>query len=141
MSFQLGEINYWAVLIAGLATFFLGGLWYSVLFGKTWVKLHGYTPEQVQEMKTLRPPAVFFGGMIVSYVVLAFVLAILVVRFNIDSALGGAKLGGVIWLGPVACIGMTAHIASNKPFGLFLIDQSFNLIVLVMMGAILGGWR
>lgn len=23
------EINYWAVIVAGLLTFFLGGLWYS----------------------------------------------------------------------------------------------------------------
>ena len=32
----LQQINWLAVLVAGLAYFFLGALWYSVLFGKKW---------------------------------------------------------------------------------------------------------
>src|ERR1700751_5857884 len=35
--FHLDEINYWAVLTAGLLTFFIGGLWYTALFGQQWV--------------------------------------------------------------------------------------------------------
>ena len=34
MPFKFDEINLLAVLVAGLATFFLGGLWYTALFGK-----------------------------------------------------------------------------------------------------------
>ena len=36
LEFKLGEINYLAVLAAGLATFMLGGLWYTALFGRLW---------------------------------------------------------------------------------------------------------
>jgi hypothetical protein len=35
MTLQPSAINYWAVLAAGLATFFLGGLWYTALFGSS----------------------------------------------------------------------------------------------------------
>ena len=32
----LQHINWLAVLVAGLAYFFLGALWYTALFGKKW---------------------------------------------------------------------------------------------------------
>jgi hypothetical protein len=136
-----GAINYWAVVVAGLATFFLGGLWYTALFGKKWVKLQGYTEERIKEMRTRRPPPVFFGGMIVCYLIIAFVMALLLTGYTNPTALDGALFGALVWLGPVACNAMTAFISTDKPFGLYLIDQSYQLLFLVMTGAILGGWR
>ncbi len=134
-------INPWAVLVAGLATFFLGGVWYTALFGKAWVKLHGYSEEKVKEMQARRPPPVFFGGMVVCYLVIASVMAVLVVGLDLRGLYPGMVLGALVWLGPAAGIAMTAHLASDKPFGVYLIDVSFQFIFLVMMGGILGAWR
>jgi hypothetical protein len=36
---MLTEINWLAVLAAGVAFFLLGAVWYSVLFGKKWAQL------------------------------------------------------------------------------------------------------
>ena len=36
---------------------------------------------------------------------------------------------------------MTRHISVDEPLGLYLIDQSYQLLFLVIMGAILGAWR
>jgi len=139
--FHPGEINYWAVLVAALATFLLGGLWYTALFGKTWVKLHGYSDEQVKKMQARRPPQVFFPSLIACYLVLAFVIALLLTGYTKPTALDGALFGGLVWLGPVACIGMTNHISVDEPFGIYLINKSYELIYLVLMGAVLGAWR
>ena len=50
------QINYLAVLVAALATFFLGALWYSpILFAKAWMRAHDYTPEKLHQMKK-KPP-------------------------------------------------------------------------------------
>jgi Protein of unknown function (DUF1761) len=141
VSFHPGEINYWAVLAAGLLTFFIGGLWYTGLFGKQWVKLQGYSPEKIEDMRRRRPPAVFFGGMVVCYLVMAWVMALLLTAFPEPSARGGAMFGVLVWLGPVACNAMTTFISTDKPFGLVQIDQGYQLFHLVVMGAILGGWR
>jgi hypothetical protein len=138
---KLGEINYWAVLVAGIGTFMLGGAWYTALFGKMWTKAQGYTETQVKEMQSRRPPAVFFGGMILSYLVVAFVVAVLAVNLGITSAAGGAVLGLLVWLGPAAAIGMTGHIASNRSIGAYLIDASFQGIFLVVTGALVGAWQ
>ncbi len=141
MPYKLPEINILAVIVAGLLAFFVGGLWYQALFGKLWIKLHGYTDLQLKEMKARRPPPVFFGGMIVSYLVLALVLAILIGLVPGMSALYGAALGVLVWLGPAAAIGMTGWLASDKPIGVFLIDAGCELVYLVLMGLILGAWR
>ena len=42
------SINYWAVIVAAVAYFVLGALWYSpVLFGNAWMRSIGKTKEQV----------------------------------------------------------------------------------------------
>ena len=43
------EINWIAVVVAAVACFLLGGLWYSpVLFGKAWQRETGLTDEQLK---------------------------------------------------------------------------------------------
>jgi hypothetical protein len=141
MSFKLSEINFWAVAVAALVAFGIGGVWYTALFGKQWVKLQGYSADKVKEMQTRRPPSVFFGGMIASYLVLALVLALLLGAMPEKTALGGAALGCIVWLGPAAAIGMTGWMASDKPLGVYLIDAGCQLVYLVLMGLILGAWH
>jgi hypothetical protein len=141
MAIHLNQINWWAVLVAAVATFFLGALWYSALFGKLWIKFQGYSEEQVKQMQANMNPAVFFGGMLVSYLLVALVIAILVTNFNLHNALAGAMLGFLVWVGFAAAIHMTGHLASNKPIGAFLIDTGFQLIFLIGMGATLAAWR
>ena len=38
------EINMIAVAVSGIAYFIIGALWYSVLFGKLWIKLMDVNP-------------------------------------------------------------------------------------------------
>src|SRR6266498_3292563 len=46
------NVNIIAVVVAAVATFLLGAVWYShALFAKQWMHAHGYTPEKVEEMK------------------------------------------------------------------------------------------
>jgi hypothetical protein len=141
MTIDFSDINFLAVLVAGLATFMLGGLWYMALFGKLWARLHGYSEEKMKDMQAKVPPPLFFGGMIICDLVIALVVAILVVGLRINTAAGGVLLGFLIWLGPAAAIRMTSQLASDKPIGLYFIDVTYQLVYLLMMGAILGGWR
>jgi uncharacterized protein DUF1761 len=135
------DINLLAVVVAGLVTFFLGGLWYMPLFGKLWVRLQGYSEEKIKEMQAKMQPAVFFGGMIVCYLVCAFVTGVLVVNLNLTQAADGAILGTLLWLGYAAAIGFTGHLASQRHIGVFLIDTSFQLVFLIGMGILLSMWR
>jgi len=141
MPFHLDGVNFLAVLVSALVAFLVGGAWYTALFGKFWVKLHGYTPEQVKEMQARRPPPVFFGGMFVSYLVLALVVALLLTGLQEKTLLAGVALGVLLWVGPAAAIAFTGHLAGDKPLAVYLIDVGCQLVYLVLMGAILGAWR
>ncbi len=135
------DVNVWAVLVAGVATFLIGGLWYTALFGRKWQQLQGFSEEQVKQMQATRPPPVFFGIMIACYLVLALVVSLLAGLSGVTSAAGGVVLGVILWLGPTAALKLTDHNASFKPHALYAIDAGFQLIALVVTGAIIGGWR
>ena len=141
MVIDFAKINYLAVAAAGMATFFLGAVWYMFLFGKLWIKLHGYTEEKMKEMQKKVPPPLFFSGMILSYLLIALVLAILITGLDLKTPLDGALLGLIIWIGPAAAIHFTGQLASDKHIGTYLIDIGYQFVYLLMMGAILGAWR
>jgi hypothetical protein len=133
-------LNLWAVLVAGVATFFLGGLWYSALFGKTWLSLYGYTPEQLAAMKKAKPPAVFFAIMVLAYLLMATLMGFLIHWTGARTWIDGALIGLVVW-GIALAIALTDYITSPKKPGIYYIDCSYQILYLVMTGIILAVWR
>lgn len=140
-SIDIAGVNWIAAIAAAGATFFLGGLWYTALFGKRWRELQGITDAQVAELQKRRPPPLFFGGMLASYLVLSLAIALLFQAAGVTSAARGALAGLLLWIGPAAAIRMTDHLSGDRPIGVLAIDSSFQLIYLVGIGAILGGWQ
>lgn len=134
------EVNLLAVLVAAIAAFVIGGLWYSpLLFGKVWMRAHGYTPEKMETMRAGVGRA--YGLSFLCYLVMATVLAILIGATDTVTALGGVRLGALCWLGFAATIGLTANLFSDKPLATYLLDAGYQLVYLVVMGAILAIWR
>jgi len=141
MNIDFSAIKWPAVAVAAVASFLLGGAWYSAIFGKLWIRLHGYSDEKLAEMKAKISPPRFFGGMVASYFVLAVVVAILVGLLDLKGAGAGVVLGLLLWAGPAAAIGFTGHLASDRRNGIYLIDAAFQLVCLVTQGIILASWR
>ena len=52
---QIPDLNYWAILSSALSAFVIGWVWYGPLFGKTWMKLNGFTEEDLKEGKMSMP--------------------------------------------------------------------------------------
>jgi hypothetical protein len=131
------QVNYLAVGVAALATLLIGALWYSrLLFGKVWLEAHGYSEEKARQ-KAGR-------GFVVSlfcYLVMAFVLAVLVSYADVSSVLQGAFLGFLVWIGFLATLGLTAHMFSEKPLSIYLVDAGYQLVYAVVMGSILTAWH
>jgi hypothetical protein len=126
------ELNYWAVLLASLSTFLLGGVWYSpAVFGKAWMKENGFTEEGMKNSNMVK----IFG--------LAFVLA-LISAVNLAMFLGPEKsvLMGAVWgfaagFGWVATFVGTHYLFERKSFKLFLINAGYSVVALMIMGVII----
>ncbi len=140
MDLSLSYINIWAVIVSAVAAFVVGGLWYTALFGKAWVRLHAFDEGQLKGMEKTqaRTFGVFFVCDLVTAVVLSLLIANLVGE---PSALSGMVVAIVLWLGLGATDAAAHNAAHRKPLPAYLIDTTHHLAYLVVMGAIIGGWR
>jgi hypothetical protein len=136
---ELG-INYLAVLVAAVATYALGMLWYSpALFGKAWQTAMGLTPEQTAAMQ--RGAGRAYVVTFVCWLVMALAVAILVRRTGLHVLLGGVKIGVVCWGGFALPIGLSGLMFSGKRPAGFLIETGYQLVSLLGMGIILALWQ
>ena len=129
-------INWWAVLVAAIVKFTIGGLWYSDLaFAPRWRSLTGCS-EQAAKQGFAKALAVDF----VAGLVMAFVL-VHAVHYAGAATLGtGAAVGFFNWLGFIGTTTLAATLYEKKPLQLWTINNGYLLLILVVMGAILAVW-
>src|ERR1700733_3400916 len=65
------NINLLAVLVCAVSSFVIGGLWYSLIFNKMWLKAMGKTKEDFKDAKPGLPMLLSF----VASIIMAFILA------------------------------------------------------------------
>jgi Protein of unknown function (DUF1761) len=130
------HVNYLAVLVAAIANYLIATIWYAVIFGKVWKKLTGITDMKPAPMNIV---LVFIGSFVLSYVLyhsITFGDAYLKM-----SGIHGGMMGGFFgWLGYIAPVTLSTKLYEKKPWGLWLLDNAFWMISLVIMGLILSLW-
>lgn len=132
---DLASLDFLAIVVAGLLSGALGGLWYSgALFGPAWMAALGKTEEELELGRTE------LGGSIASCVVAAFAVELLTTACGADTALRGAGLGALLGLGIVAMTMLSDALFSGWGAALYFIQVGYRATYLVLMGAICGGW-
>jgi hypothetical protein len=126
-----------AILIAGLLYWVFGALWYSpFLFGSSWQKLVGLTPDK---MKTYSKK-----DMIVSYTgtfLCAIVAAYAVERFMNEMVvlfwLDLFRLAAIAGAGFVLATQLPSYLFLKKPLKLFVIDAGYHVCGIVLCFAVI----
>lgn len=129
------DINYVAVIVTALVPMVLGALWYSpALFARPWMRAVGRTEEEM-------------GGMARGYVLSAvaavlssYALARIERWAEVDDVANGALVGLLVWVGFVAGLLAVTTYFGGRPRILWVITAGYQLVSLVVMGAILGVW-
>jgi hypothetical protein len=135
------KIKYPAVIVATLAHYILGGLWYSpLLFGNKFIQLVNWTPEQLRQVESQSHTKELVLAFVMS-LVLVYVLAHFVNYTKATSALGGIQTAFWIWLGFVVTTQAPTVIFEGRSFGLFVINVAYQLVGCAIAGAILAIWR
>ncbi len=135
MSHAMNSINWLAVIVAALSSFFLGSLWYSkILFGNSWMKACGFSEEELQDANMGK----IFGTAFVLMLFAAFNLAMFIGP-EADTAFG-ATAGFFAGIGWVATMIGVHYLFERKTLAHFLINAGYSTIALTVMGAILGAW-
>ena len=136
-------INYFAVVAATIASMALGALWYGPLFGKTWSALMGFTPESMEAMKGKGMGKSYalmaVGSLLMSYV-LAHALIFASEYLAMEGVLAGLTSGFWNWLGFIAPVTLGAVLWEGKPWKLWILNNAYQLLSLLIMGVILPVW-
>src|SRR5882724_11558632 len=137
-------MNLAAILVAAVAAFMLGGLWYSpILFANPWMVCHGYDPTNKAQMEELRKksPAPMYISAFIASLIAAVILSRLFSALLVHDVMRGVKIAFFVWLGFVATVQLTGTIAASKTMKLYFIDTGYQLVSYIIMGAILAAWR
>jgi hypothetical protein len=136
--YALSNLNWLHVLVATIAYFIIGAIWYSFLFQKQWIHHH--------RIDTSNPDAKKGVGMImfISFIwafIICTGLAILIYK---TPMLGGATSAVKLGLTTGVCfsaltISMT-YLYLKKPFSLHLIDGLYHVVGQIVAALILVLW-
>jgi hypothetical protein len=127
----MARINWLGVIVATIAAFFIGFLWYGLIFEAAWKELTGVSGEDGDPMWMLL-------GLVQTFVTM-FGLGWFIGRGS--SWMEGLKTGLIA--GFCFAVMTTAYdfIYQTSPIGLLPIDWSHLLVIYAVGGAIIGGLK
>jgi hypothetical protein len=138
---SLSDLNWLAVLVAALAYFAIGALWYAPpVLGRPWMAAGGMTPP---EAGTRPGPAIYLTPLIGS-VLASVALAMLAAATGSDSLQRGIVLGLVCAIGfAVSIVFVTAQFESEKPKPMVwgAITAGYHAVGILVAAIIVASWR
>lgn len=143
---NFGALSYWPILIAAVAAFAFGAVWYTTL-SRQWLAARGMSEAEMAKVKANAEMATIPTPYIISFVallVMAWMLAGVLLHLSRGgmaiSARSGMISGAFLWLGFVITTMAVNHAFHGAKRSLTLIDGGHWLGVLLIQGAILGWW-
>lgn len=140
------ELNWWAILVAGISAFVLGGIWYSPkLFGTAWMNDNKLTMEELRQGNFAK----IYGWAFILSLIAAVNLGMFLMdsppectgacatQINLASGTFYGALAG-LW---VFCFVAIHGLFEHKPARLIFINGGYAVAALALMGAIIGLWR
>ncbi|KUO53273.1 MAG: hypothetical protein APF82_04255 [Sphingomonadales bacterium BRH_c42] len=133
---DLFAVNWLGVVLAALAGFVVGGIWYGPIMGKKWMGAVGLSEEQVKQGNM----GLIYGGAFAFSLLASWVLAH---TFQSYAELGAEFSVGVkvltafgVALGFIVPAIGTNYLFSQKSRTLFFIDAGYWLLFYIAMGLV-----
>jgi len=132
------HINWLAVLVGGLGYFFLGAIWYTLLFGKKW---RSYNTALMNDPNAKKGSAQTMIISLIFMLICVLGLALLAERFGIFGWTGGLKLGALTGICFAATAVHISYVYEKRPLGLHLINGLYNIGGNIIAAIIICCWR
>ena len=128
-------LNYLAILLAALAAFGWGAIYYMTL-SKQWLAAVGITKEQMQTGRSAAPFVISF----IALVVMSWVLAGMLGHLGPGQVTvkNGIISGLFLWLGFIVTTVFVNNAYPGRKYSLSVIDSIHWLGVVVIEGAVIG---
>jgi Protein of unknown function (DUF1761) len=137
----LSDLNWLAVLVAALAYFAIGALWYAPpVFGKMWMAAGGMA---MPEAGTRPSPAIYLTPLVGS-VLSAIALGMLAAATDTETLQQGIALGLVVAIGfAVSITFVTAQFESEKPKPMVwgAVNAGYHVVGNLVAAIIIASWQ
>jgi hypothetical protein len=128
------HINWLAILVAALAAFVLGALWYG-LFGNAWRRAAGVTSEAARSANRLRILSLTF---VLNLIAAASLAAFIGPAGTLSFGLFAGFMTGLTFV--ATALGVI-YLFELRSLRLWLINAGYQVVMFSAMGAILGAWH
>ena len=126
----MSTVNLWSVVLATILVFVLGGLWYSLLFGRAWIRESGHDESKAN------PPGLVYGMAVVVNLIAASAFGWLL---GPVPELGQAVIQGVVIGGCFVALSLGInYLAASRSVTLLMIDGGFHIVRFVLFGLVFG---
>lgn len=133
-----GDLNWLAVVAAGLAYYVLGGLWFSQgIFGKAWDKAIGF-----DRPKDWQVTPRYYIGPLIGCLATALALAVLAQALGVNLFNEAVSLGLIVGVGVAGAVTFTNAITPRTPRPLVfaVITGTYHVLGIVLASTMLFWW-
>jgi hypothetical protein len=135
----LSDLNWLHILVATIAYFAIGTIWYSFLFQKQWIRYHKIDMNDPEGKKGVG--IIMFTSFVWTFITVT-ALAVLISKMSIEGGiLSAVKMGLTTGVCFSALAISTTYLYLKKPFGLHLIDGGYHVAGQIVAAIILVLWK
>jgi hypothetical protein len=127
-------LNWFAIVVAALAGFPLGMVWYGPLFGKGWMAETGVTEAQARAAN----PVKRYGVVLLLNLIAATSLAMFIGGGDWRFGLFAGFMTGLTFI--AVALGVT-YLFEFRSVKLWLINSGYQTVFFTVMGLIIGAWH
>jgi hypothetical protein len=135
---SFSQINWLAVLVAAVAFFALGALWYSFLFRDAWIKASGVN---VNDPNAKKGVGAMFLSSFILIVITTIGLALFTARVGSGGWMTGIKVGLIAGICFCATAISNSYLYEKRPLALHLINSFYNIVGCLIAGIIIAVWK
>lgn len=132
------HVNWLAVLVAAVAFFAVGAVWYSFLFRGAWIKASGVN---VNDPNAKKGVGALFLSSFVLVIITSIGLALLIARIGSGGWMTGLKVGLVAGICFCAAAISNSYLYEKRPLALYLINSLYNIVGCIIAGIIIAVWK
>jgi hypothetical protein len=141
MTFDLGGLNWLAVIVAAVVYFVIGAAWFApAVFGRPWTAAIGF--DESRPRPEMNPMS--YAGPALFYLIASVATGLLAAATETDTLGEGAILGLVVGVGYALVVTATDAVFDPnkpKPWTWFAISGAYHVVSLVIVGMIIGAWQ
>jgi len=129
------HVNLLAILVAALAGFAVGALWYGPLFGKDWRRESGITMEKARPANM---PKVYGTVLILNLIAAASLAMFIGPTATWGFGLFAGFMTGLTFVSTALGV---IYLFESRSLRLWLINAGYQVVIFSIMGTILGAWH